>query len=52
MAGPFEDDSGALIVMDAPDRAVLDEITSAGPYFTTPGVTVSDVRERRPFLPE
>jgi uncharacterized protein YciI len=50
MAGPWADDSGALIVFDVPDRATLEKILAADPYFTTPGVTVIATREWRPFL--
>ncbi|GAA2692161.1 MULTISPECIES: YciI family protein [Actinoplanes] len=47
MAGPLADDSGAVIVLDTPDpQAVL----AADPYFSTPGVTVSSVREWLPIL--
>jgi uncharacterized protein YciI len=49
MAGPFADDSGALIVLDVPDRAAADRILDADPYFTTPGVTVMTVREWTPL---
>ncbi|MEJ3746303.1 YciI family protein [Actinomycetes bacterium KLBMP 9797] len=48
MAGPWADDSGALIVFDVPE---LDDLLDADPYFTTPGVHVSARREWRPFLP-
>lgn len=50
MAGPFADDSGALIVFDVPDQASLDHLIAADPYFTTPGVSVHTIRQWRPFL--
>jgi uncharacterized protein YciI len=50
MAGPFADDTGALIVLDLPDRQAVDAVISADPYFTAPGVTVAAVRDWRPFL--
>jgi uncharacterized protein YciI len=50
MAGPFADDSGALIVLDAPDRRAVDALVAADPYFATPGVTVARIREWAPFL--
>lgn len=50
MAGPFADDSGAVIVFDVPDRDTLDSLLSKDPYFSTPGVTVSRIREWNPFL--
>ncbi|PWU43768.1 hypothetical protein DLE60_12400 [Micromonospora globispora] len=50
MSGPFADDSGAVLVFDVPDRAALDDLLAADPYFTTPGVEVVAVREWAPFL--
>jgi len=50
MAGPFADDSGAMIILDVPDRWTVDELIAADSYFTTPGVTVSQIRNWRPFL--
>ena len=40
MAGPFADDSGALLVVDVPDVATLDRVLSDDPYYATPGVTI------------
>ncbi|MCT2588043.1 YciI family protein [Actinophytocola gossypii] len=46
LAGPLADDSGALLVFrDDPD----DEL-AADPYYRTPGVEVSSVREWRPVV--
>lgn len=50
MAGPLGDDSGAVIVVDAPDRAAVDSLIAADPYFATSGVETTQVREWRPFL--
>jgi len=50
MAGPWADDAGALIVFDVPDKATLDTLLAADPYFTTSGVEVTAKREWRPFL--
>ncbi|GIM97651.1 YciI family protein [Paractinoplanes toevensis] len=50
MAGPFADDSGAMIIVDAPDRETVDALIAADPYFTTPGVTVARIRQWQPFL--
>ncbi|PZV99121.1 hypothetical protein SAMN05443287_102357 [Micromonospora phaseoli] len=50
MAGPLADDSGALIIVDLPDRRDVDGFLDADPYFTTEGVTVVQVREWAPFL--
>jgi uncharacterized protein len=49
-AGPLADDSGAVIVFDVPDRAALDDLLAADPYFATAGVTVRSVREWLTFL--
>jgi uncharacterized protein YciI len=50
MAGPLTDDTGALIIIDAPDRRAVATIIDSDPYFTTPGVTVGRIREWAPFL--
>ncbi|SEM56634.1 YciI family protein [Streptacidiphilus jiangxiensis] len=50
LAGPLADDSGAVIVLDVPDREAVDRILTADPYFATTGVTVVAVREWKPFL--
>jgi uncharacterized protein YciI len=48
-AGPFDDDSGALLVFDIePDE--VETILSADPYFTTPGVKVVSVRTWQPVV--
>jgi uncharacterized protein len=50
LAGPLADDSGAVIVLDVPDRDAADAVLAADPYVTTPGVTVVRIAEWRPFL--
>lgn len=50
MAGPWADDSGALLVFRA-DRSEVDKIMAADPYYTTPGVTVAALREWRIIVP-
>lgn len=50
MAGPFADDSGAVIIVDAEDRAAVDRLLADDPYVATDGVTVTSVREWRPFI--
>ena len=50
MAGPFDDDSGALIVAEVEDREAIDALIADDPYFRTPGVTVVGIRCWRPFL--
>jgi uncharacterized protein YciI len=50
MAGPYADESGALIVADVPDRAAVSDLLAADPYFSTPGVRVAQVRQWRLLL--
>lgn len=50
MAGPFTDDTGAMIIVDVPDRRTLDELIADDPYFATPGVNVRHIRQWQPFL--
>jgi uncharacterized protein len=50
MAGPLADDSGAMIIFDVADRAALQQLLDADPYYSTPGVSIAHVREWKPFL--
>lgn len=50
MAGPFADDSGAVIIVEADDRATVDRLLADDPYYATDGVTVTNIREWRPFI--
>jgi uncharacterized protein len=50
MAGPFADDSGALLVLDVADRKAVDEVLAEDPYYTTPGVIVRAIREWIPVV--
>jgi uncharacterized protein YciI len=51
MAGPLADGSGAVIVVDVPDRADVDRLLGDDPYVTTtPGVAVTRIRAWDPFL--
>jgi len=47
-AGPFSDESGALLVFLVDDRAAIDEIVADDPYYSGPGVTVANVQEWNP----
>ncbi|SMD22474.1 YciI family protein [Kibdelosporangium aridum] len=49
MAGPWDDDSGALLVFDT-DRAGVEAIMAADPYYTTAGVTVTALRQWNPII--
>jgi uncharacterized protein len=48
MAGPWDDDSGALLIFRTDERG-LREILDADPYYSTPGVTVVGHRRWRPL---
>jgi uncharacterized protein YciI len=50
MAGPFADESGALLVFDVSDAEELTRLIDADPYFRTAGVTVVRRQEWSPFL--
>jgi len=52
MAGPWHDDSGALLVFraDGADSAEIDEILASDPYYTTPGVTIDALRQWSPIV--
>lgn len=39
-AGPFPDESGAVLIFDLPDEAAVDETMSDDPYYRAKGVTV------------
>jgi uncharacterized protein YciI len=49
MAGPWADDSGALLVFDA-ERSEVDEVLATDPYYATEGVRVVGLREWRPVV--
>ncbi|BCJ39021.1 hypothetical protein Athai_65240 [Actinocatenispora thailandica] len=48
-AGPWADDSGALLVFTA-ERDVVEQILTADPYYRTAGVEVTAVREWQPVV--
>lgn len=50
MSGPFADDSGALLIVDVPDEAALDQLIENDPYFRTLGVTITLRREWTPLF--
>jgi uncharacterized protein len=50
MAGPFADDSGALLVFDVEHAAALSAILDDDPYYRTVGVTVVRQREWTPIF--
>jgi uncharacterized protein YciI len=50
MAGPYADESGALLVFDVPDTAGLESVLAADPYYRTPGVEVLRRQEWSPIV--
>ena len=46
MAGPWDDDSGALLVFSC-DLAEVNKALVDDPYYSAPGVTVASVRDWR-----
>jgi uncharacterized protein YciI len=48
-AGPWDDDSGALLVFDV-DESGIAEIIEADDYYRAPGVTVVSVRPWQPIF--
>jgi uncharacterized protein len=49
MAGPWDDDTGALLVFRV-GQAELDAIMAADPYYHAPGVTVAAIRHWEPVI--
>ena len=47
-AGPWTDESGALLVFLVDSRADLDAILADDPYYTGPGVAVAGIHEWDP----
>jgi uncharacterized protein YciI len=50
-AGPWADDSGALLVYDCPDEAAVRQILAADPYIVADVVSIRSLREWTPILP-
>ena len=40
LAGPYADESGALLVFDVPDEEALDAIIADDPYYAADGVRI------------
>lgn len=49
MAGPWDDDSGAVLVFRT-DEAGVREIMDGDPYYSVPGVTVVSLRGWKPIV--
>lgn len=50
MAGPWGDDSGAMVVFNVADEAAAREIMADDPYYATAGVTVVSLRPWNPIV--
>ncbi|MEU8331397.1 YciI family protein [Micromonospora sp. NPDC048839] len=50
MAGPFPDDSGALLIFDVPDAEAFAAVVAEDPYYRTPGVTIVRQQEWSPIV--
>ena len=48
-AGPWADDSGALLIFTG-DSTAVSALMAADPYYSTDGVTVLAIREWRPIV--
>ncbi len=49
-AGPFPDDSGALLIFDVPDEDELDRVLSEDPYYQAPGVAITRRQQWDPIV--
>lgn len=49
LAGPWADDTGAVLIFDA-DFDEVERIVSDDPYYAAPGVRVRSVREWQPIV--
>ncbi|TQL77239.1 hypothetical protein FB566_2792 [Stackebrandtia endophytica] len=49
-AGPFEDGTGALLLINLDDENAVDDLLAKDPYYTAPGVTVVRRQEWNPLL--
>jgi uncharacterized protein len=50
-AGPFADESGALLIFDVDSAEEVDRLMAEDPYYRAPGVTVVSTREWTPVVP-
>jgi uncharacterized protein YciI len=48
-AGPWADDSGALLIFKLDEQAVREELR-ADPYYCAPGVTITGIRSWAPVF--
>jgi uncharacterized protein YciI len=50
LAGPYADESGALLIFDVATEAEFEELVTADPYYRAPGVTIAAKREWNPVI--
>jgi uncharacterized protein YciI len=50
MAGPYADESGALLIFDVATVEEFEAIVAADPYYRAPGVTIAAKREWNPVV--
>lgn len=50
MAGPYPDESGAMLLFNVDDPATVDKILDADPYYRAPGVTITRRQEWTPAV--
>lgn len=49
-AGPWADDSGALLIFDVDGEEELNRLLAEDPYYQAPGVTVASKRQWNPLF--
>jgi uncharacterized protein len=49
-AGPFADDSGALLIFDVDSADEVDRLMAEDPYYRAPGVTITSKRRWTPII--
>ena len=49
-AGPWADDSGALLIFDVDSADELERLLAEDPYYRAPGVTVASKRRWTPIV--
>lgn len=50
LAGPFADESGAVLVFDVPSESEVASLMDEDPYYRASGVTVVRIREWTPVV--
>ena len=50
MAGPYADESGALLIFDVATAREFEAIVAGDPYYRAPGVTIAAKREWNPVI--